>query len=81
MPRERPILQGFAFLAAGNAHGTTASGLAISFAPRVVEHLGTNTRASPILFSNYRQNMVFAEIVKSIPQTFSDSQQQLGRGQ
>jgi hypothetical protein len=35
-PRERPILQGFAFLAAGNAHDSIASSLAISFASRVV---------------------------------------------
>ena len=47
--------QGFAFLAVDGAHGNIASSLAISFASRVVEHLGTNTRASPILFSNYRQ--------------------------
>ena len=35
-PHERPILQGLAFLAAGNAHGSIASSLAISFASRVV---------------------------------------------
>ena len=33
---ERPILQGFAFLPAGSAHGSIASSLAISFASRVV---------------------------------------------
>jgi hypothetical protein len=30
-------------------------------------------------FSIYRQNIVFADIGKSIPQTFSDSQQQLDK--
>jgi hypothetical protein len=48
-------MQGFATLAAGSAHGTIASSLATSFASRVAKHLGTNTRTSPILFSNYRQ--------------------------
>ena len=35
-PHERPILQGFATLAAGSAHRSIASSLAISFASRVV---------------------------------------------
>ena len=35
-PHERPILQGFAFLAAGSAHGSISNSLAISFASRVV---------------------------------------------
>ena len=33
---ERPILQGFATLAADSAHGSIASSFAISFASRVV---------------------------------------------
>ena len=35
-PHERPILQAFATLAAGSAHGSIARNLAISFASRVV---------------------------------------------
>ena len=35
-PHERPIFQGFAFLAAVGAHGSIASSLAISFSSRVV---------------------------------------------
>ena len=35
-PHERPILQGFAFLAADSAHGSISSSLGISFASRVV---------------------------------------------
>ena len=34
-PAKGPFFKGFAFLPAGSAHGSTASSLAISFAPRV----------------------------------------------
>ena len=38
-PCERPIFQGFTFLAAVGAHGSISSSLAISFASRVVKEV------------------------------------------